>query len=140
VRQRLVQLLVLTAAAFLVVAIVVPNSARAQAANDTSCVSPLRPRYGSYLLQPYPSPSSAQSPVTIQFYNHNPEILSVKIYDLTNRLMLVVHDKQQTDAGLHTYTLKPTHFASGTYFIRLTTYTPSGAENTVDNIRFVIVH
>lgn len=140
VGRQVIRVAVIAAALFVGASTVSPRLVRAQAANDTSCVSPLRPRYGSYLIQTYPSPASRRTPLTIQFYNHQAEILSVKIYDVANRLMLVLHDKQQTDAGLHTYTVRPSKFASGTYFIRLTTYTPSGAENTTDNARFVIVH
>lgn len=139
-KKLLVQAWVLVALTLLIVVVMGPRVALAQAANDTSSVGPLRPRYGSYLLPPYPSPSSPRVPVTIQFYNHNPEILSVKIFDLKNSLILVLHEKQQTDRGLHTSTLDPRLLSSGMYFVRLTTYTPSGAENTIDNARFVIVH
>jgi hypothetical protein len=140
VRKRLVQCAVNLTILFVVALLCATSSVRAQSANDTSAVGPLRPRYGTYLIQSYPSPSSPRSPVTIQFYNHNPEILSVKVYDLANRLIIVLHEKQQTERGLHKYTIQPGKFASGVYFIRLTTYTPSGAENIVDNARFVIVH
>lgn len=139
-RKHLVQVCAFWAIITIAAVVWSPQSAQAQAANDTSCVSPLRPQYGTYLIQTYPNPSSSRSPVTIQFYNHNPEILSVKIYDLRNSLILVLHEKQQTDRGLHTYTIQPGRMASGTYYIRLTTYTASGAELSRDNARFVIVH
>jgi hypothetical protein len=140
VRKHLVQLCALWAVALIALVAWDPASVKAQAANDTSCVSPLRPRYGTYLIQTFPNPSSSRSPVTIQFYNHNPEIIAVKIFDLRNSLIMVLHEKQQTDRGLHTYTIQPGRIASGTYYIRLTTYTASGAELTTDNARFVIVH
>jgi hypothetical protein len=107
---------------------------------DTSCVAPLRPRWGSYLIQPFPSPAKVGEIITIQFYNHTEEILSCKIYDEIHREMIELQPKGTTPAGLHTFEVSANRLATGSYFVRLTTYTASGSETLVDNLRFVIVH
>ncbi len=111
---------------------------------DSAASGHLRPRWGSYLIESFPSPAKSTEDVTIQFYNHTDETLSCMIFDMNCRDMLlepklVLQPKEQVSAGLHTFTIHANALSTGCYFVRLTTYTASGAENIVDNARFVIV-
>jgi hypothetical protein len=106
---------------------------------DSSVTGVLRPRWGSYLVETFPSPAKAGNIITVQFYNHNDETLTCRVFDATCREMLVLQPKQLTLAGLHTFTIPAQRLSTGPYFIRLTTYTASGAENIVDNSRFAVV-
>lgn len=111
---------------------------------DSSASGHLRPRWGSYLIESFPSPAKASEDVTIQFYNHTDETLSCMVFDMNCRDMLVnpklvLQPKDHVSAGLHTFTIHGYALSTGCYFVRLTTYTASGAENIVDNARFVIV-
>ena len=110
---------------------------------DSSASGHLRPRWGSYLIDPFPSPAKAGDAVTIQFYNHNDETLSCTVFDVNCRSMIVepamvLQPKALVTAGLHTFTINASALSTGTYFVRLTTFTASGAENIIDNIRFVV--
>jgi hypothetical protein len=107
---------------------------------DSSGSGTLRPRWGSYLIQTFPSPAKSTSQITIQFYNHNDEVLMCQVFDAADRLMLVVQPKQMTAGGLHTFLIPASSLASGMYFIRLTTFTASDNEDVVDNTRFLIIH
>jgi hypothetical protein len=66
----------------------------------------------------------------------------LRVVDLLDRT--VASGNLQTAAltagGLHTFALTTRGLATGTYFIRLTTYTSSGALEQVQDARFVIVH
>lgn len=107
---------------------------------DSSCVSPLTPRWDTYLIQTYPSPAKAYETITVQFYTHTEQILSCKIFDVANREMMVLQPKQTTAPGLHTFSIRSNSLSTGTYFVRLVTYTATDAQSAVDNSRFVIVH
>ncbi|HWF43107.1 MAG TPA: T9SS type A sorting domain-containing protein [Candidatus Kapabacteria bacterium] len=118
-----------------------PHPARAQSgagSQDTS--GTLRPRYGSYLIQTFPSPAKSTAQITIQFYNHNDEVLMCQVFDAADRLVHVVQPKQMTAGGLHTFLIPASSLSSGMYFIRLTTFTASDNEDVVDNTRFLIIH
>ena len=132
-------------------ALLVPAPVRAQSSvhsqdsstavsQDSSGAGTLRPRWGSYLIQTFPSPANAGSQITIQFYNHNDEVLMCQIFDAADRLVHVVQPKQMTAGGLHTFLIPASSLSSGMYFIRLTTFTASNNEDVVDNMRFLIVH
>ena len=106
---------------------------------DSSATGALRPRWDSYLIQTFPSPAKAGDQITVQFYNHRSETLTCRVFDMANRLILELWPKQFTQNGLHSFPIPANSLATGTYFIRLTTYTAAGAEDIVDNSRFVIV-
>lgn len=121
------------------------STTRAQSSGgsqDSAASGVLRPRWGSYLIQTFPSPAKAGQPITVQFYNHQDETLTCRVFDIANRELMVLQPKQFTTHGLHTLVIDPgkNQLASGTYFIRLTTFTAAGAEDVVDNSRFVIIH
>jgi hypothetical protein len=120
-----------------------PNFAHAQSgagSQDSSVSGTPRPRWGSYLIQTFPSPANASSQVTIQFYNHNDEVLMCQLFDAADRLIRDIQPKQMTAAGLHSFVIPASHLSSGMYFVRLTTFTASNNEDVVDNTRFLIVH
>jgi hypothetical protein len=112
----------------------------AQSSTQDSAVSgKLRPRWGTYIASVFPTPAKYGAKVTVQIYNHNPETLSCKVYDLACRLVMELQPQQTIAAGLHTIEIPQYFLASGTYFIRLTTFTASGAANLVDNARLVVI-
>jgi hypothetical protein len=118
--------------------------AQSDGSQDSAVSGQLRPRWGSYLIETFPSPAKASDNITVQFYNHKDETLSCKVYDSDDRLVFELQPKQLTPQGLHKFVIGAGALAkpmppSGTYFIRLTTFTDSGAEDVVDNSRFVIV-
>jgi hypothetical protein len=114
--------------------------AQSNGSQDSAASGNSRPRWGSYMIQTFPSPAKATDNVTIQFYNHRDETLKCRIYDSDDRPMIELQPKQFTPHGLHTFHIPASSLATGSYFIRLTTYTASDAENIVDNTRFVILH
>ena len=127
----------------LFVSVAASSSALAQSgagSQDSSVSGPLRPRWGTYLIETFPSPAKAGQQVTIQYYNHNDEVLMCQIFDATDRLILDVQPKQMTKAGLHTFVIAADKLSTGMYFIRLTSFTASNNEDVVDNSRFLIVH
>ncbi|MDP4198728.1 MAG: T9SS type A sorting domain-containing protein [Bacteroidota bacterium] len=127
----------------LIALICITGIAHAQAnggSQDSATSGTLRPRWGSYLIQTFPSPAKVGDQITVQFYNHQNETLTCRVFDIANRFMVELQPKQLTQHGLHTFTIPANRLSSGTYFIRLTTFTESGAEDVVDNSRFLIVH
>jgi hypothetical protein len=107
---------------------------------DSSCVSPLRPRRGTYLIETYPSPALPGTTINVQVYNHNPDIFSVRIVDLLDRTVKVLQPKEALLNDLHKYQFQSFDLASAKYFIRLTTYTESGAIREVQDASFIILH
>ena len=51
----------------------------------------------------------------------------------------MLQEKQQTAAGLHTFTILGNRLSTGIYFIRLATYTASGSQAATDDLRFAVV-
>ena len=126
----------LFAGLFLVVAV----PCFAQSSTQDSVVSgTLRPRWDTYLVGVFPTPAKFGAKISVQFYNHNPETIAVRVFDLACREILELQPQQSTAAGLHTIEIPPFTLSSGTYFLRLTTFTATGAENIVDNARFVVI-
>jgi hypothetical protein len=109
------------------------------ASRDSSISGKLRPRWGTYIASVYPTPAKFGAKITVQFYNHNPEMIACRVFDLACRLIMEIQPKQSTASGLHTIEIPQFALSSGTYFLRLTTFTASGAANIVDNARFVVI-
>ncbi len=114
------------------------NAQSSGGSQDSASTGVLRPRWGSYLIQTFPSPAKTGDQIAVQFYNHRDETLTCRVFDMANRFMLDLQPKQLTPHGLHTFLIPANSLSTGVYFIRLTTFTESGAENVVDNSRFVI--
>ncbi len=128
---------------FVILLLLVASSAFAQSgagAQDTSGNENLRPRWDSYIVGVYPSPAHVGQQITVQTYNHNPAELSVKVYDGIGRMMLELLPKQQLPGGLQTFTIPASNLSSGSYVVKLVTYTASGAIDIVDETHFLIVH
>lgn len=113
--------------------------AQSNGSQDSAVSGKLRPRWGSYLIETFPSPAKASDQVTVQFYNHQDETLTCRVFDSDDRLVAELQPKQLTTHGLHQFPIRAFTLPTGSYFIRLTTFTESGAENIVDNSRFVIL-
>jgi hypothetical protein len=117
------------------------NGSGASGSQDSAATGALRPRWGSYLIQTFPTPAASTSDLHIQFYNHRDETLMCRLYDAADRLIAVLWPKQLTPQGLHQIDVnKMPYLETGMYFIRLTTFTASDAEDVVDNGRFIIQH
>jgi len=117
----------------------VAQTSQDSTALDSSISGKLRPRWGTYIASVYPTPAKFGAKITVQFYNHNPETIACRVFDLACRLIMEIQPKQSTEAGLHTIEIPRFALSSGTYFLRLTTFTASGAANIVDNARFVVI-
>lgn len=100
----------------------------------------LRPRWGTYIVGVFPSPAHSGETITVQTYNHTPVELSLKVYDMSGRDMLDLIPQQVMPAGLQTVTISPSELASGSYLVKLVTYTASNATDIVDEAHFLIVH
>lgn len=119
------------------------TAAQAQAgagSQDSVIVGKLRPRWGTYLIETYPSPAKAGSSITVQLYNHNDDVLECAVYDFAGRKMKVLYEKGSIAAGLHKFVFNANGLSTGVYFVRLATYTSSNALNTVSSTKFEIVH
>jgi hypothetical protein len=116
--------------------------ASTQTSQDSICGGTVRPRRDSYLIQAFPSPAKSGETVLVQYYNHNPEEISIRVVDVLDRLVTPVETQPRTFTanGLHSFGLSTRGLASGMYFIRLTSYTSAGAVNQIDESRFLILH
>lgn len=115
------------------------DSSAAPVDNDTTGAGGVvRPRRETYLIHPFPSPARAGDNIQIQYYNHNPEELSVDIIDLLNRVVFVVQPRALTPNGVHRVQLPAGRLSSASYFIRLRTYSATGTQLSVETLRLVI--
>ncbi len=106
---------------------------------DSSQAGILRPRRGTYQVQAYPSPAKSGETITISFFCINPDVVSFVIYDMLNKVVMTLQEKGDAPSGLSTFQIPANKLMTGSYVARLTNYTPSGAENTVEDERFVVV-
>lgn len=80
-------------------------------------------------IEVYPSyPNPFNSAVTIQFELYRPDQVSIRIIDITGRLLNTLIDEQSLASGLHTYHWQPgintgKSLASGLYVIEIATTT-----------------
>ena len=107
---------------------------------DTSFGGGIRPRRETYIIEPYPSPAATTKPINIAYYNHNSEETALRIVDVLDRTVIDLQPRQFVENGTHKFTISPRSLASGTYFIRLTTYTSTGSQKQVQDLRFIVVH
>ena len=129
---------------FLVGIILISESAWAQdsgSQDSTGLASPaLRPRRDTYIIVPYPSPAMHGVTMNIQVYNHNPQQLSVRIEDVTGKLIQELQPPEMKDRGIHSYPFQTSRVSAGTYHIRLITYTSGGAQDMIQDSQFIVVH
>ena len=122
----------------------IPELARSQAPGGQDStgtdVPALRPRRDTYIIEPFPSPARRGQTVKIQVYNHFSQEISVKIVDVLGRTIKILQDPETLANGIHTYEFSTTLVATGTYYIRLGTFSSTGTENLVQDSRFIVIH
>ena len=123
---------------------VIPSLAGAQAPGGQDStgtgIPALRARRDTYIIVPYPSPARHGQTMKIQFYNHVAQEVSLRIVDLTDKTVVVLQPQQTLLNGIHSYDFPTNSVATGTYFIRLTTYSSTGSQNLVQDSRFIVLH
>jgi hypothetical protein len=123
---------------------IIPGLASAQAPGGQDStgtgIPDLRPRRDSYIIVPYPSPARHGQTVKIQIYNHIDEEISLRIVDLNDKTVKELQPQQTLPNGIHSYDFETGAVATGTYFIRLTTYSSTGSQNVVQDARFIVLH
>ena len=100
----------------------------------------LRPRRDSYIIVPFPSPARHGVTMHIQIYNHFAEQISVRIVDMLDKTIATLQSQGNLDNGIHSYDFNTSTVSTGTYFIRMTTYSSTGAQNLVQDTRFQVLH
>jgi hypothetical protein len=118
----------------------VSSFAQNSGGQDTSFGGPLRPRRETYIVETYPSPARANQTINITYYNHNPEETSLRIVDINDKVVIELQPRQFVTNGLHYSTVPSRKLPSGTYFVRLTSYTSTGSKKQVQDSRFIVVH
>jgi hypothetical protein len=110
--------------------------------DSTGLASPaLRPRRDTYIIETYPSPARHGQTIKIQFYNHFPgQVISLNVIDILGRVIKELQPQAAMPAGIHSYDFNTSLYSSASYHIRLTTFTSTGAEDAVQDSRFIVVH
>jgi hypothetical protein len=72
-----------------------------------------------YLANPYPNPVSGIS--TIRFSLDEPATVNVTVYDVKGRRVATLADGEKMPAGFSSLSLNSREFASGVYFVKLST-------------------
>lgn len=98
----------------------------------------LRPRRETYIIETFPSPARHGQKISIRYYNHNPEITSLKIFDGTGKFIEELQAQKLMPNGIHEYPFFTYLYASGSYHIRLTRYSTDGAQLSVEDSRFIV--
>jgi len=122
----------------------IPELARSQASGGQdstgSDVPALRPRRDTYIIEPFPSPARLGQTVKIQVYNHFTQQISVRIVDVLGRTVKILQDPETLPNGIHSYDFPTSLVSTGTYYIRLGTFSSTGTENLVQDLRFIVIH
>jgi hypothetical protein len=100
----------------------------------------LRARRDTYIIETFPSPARRGQTIAIQFYNHNPQQLSLRIVDINDKTIKILQPQAMLANGIHSYQFPTNLVATGTYHIRLTTYSSTGAQSLVQDSRFIVLH
>jgi hypothetical protein len=101
----------------------------------------LRPRRDTYIIEPFPSPARRGQTVKIQIYNHFPgQVLSLRVVDINDKTVKELQPSAALPNGIHSYDFQTAFVATGTYHIRLTTYTSTGSEDLTQDSRFIVLH
>ncbi|MDP4220057.1 MAG: hypothetical protein Q8916_13100 [Bacteroidota bacterium] len=109
--------------------------------DSTGLSSPaLRPRRDTYIIETFPSPARRGEIAKIQFYNHYPLEASLRIVDINDKIVKELQPRQMLPNGIHSYDFQTNLVATGTYHIRLVTYTSTGSENITQDSRFIVLH
>lgn len=126
---------------FALILLISAVSARAQdGSQDTSSGGQLRPRRDTYIIESFPSPARHGEVVNIGYYNHNPMETSLMVVDVNDKVVKVLQTRQLTASGVHKFQMPTNTIATGSYFVRLRTFTQTGSEEKVQDSRFLVVH
>ena len=122
----------------------VPDLVRAQASGGQDStgadVPALRPRRDTYIIEPFPSPARRGQIVKVQIYNHSEQQLSVRIIDVLGKTIKILQVPKTLPNGIHTYDFQTSLVSTGTYYIRLATFSSTGSESLVQDSRFIVIH
>ena len=132
-------LLFLVFAVFVTSGIAVAQAPGGQDSTGTGVPS-LRPRRDAYIIVPYPSPARQGQVMKIQIYNHSEQPISLRIVDLNDKTVKELQPQKTLANGIHEYPFETNSVATGTYFVRLTTYSSTGSQNLVQDERFIVLH
>ena len=110
--------------------------------DSTGLTSPaLRPRRDTYIIETFPSPARHGQTIKIQFYNHFPgQMISLNVIDILGRVVAELQPQAAMPNGIHSYDFPTLLYSSGSYHIRLTTYTSTGAKDATQESRFIVLH
>lgn len=121
-----------------------PELARSQASGGQdstgSEVPALRPRRDTYIIEPFPSPARHGQRVKIQVYNHFTQQISVKIVDVLGKTIKILQPPETLANGIHPYDFETNLISTGTYYIRLATFSSTGTEDLIQDLRFIVIH
>lgn len=119
--------------------VLLPAIGSAQTLQD-STADTLRPRRDVYIIESFPSPARLGQIVNISYYNHNKQETSLIIVDINDKLIAELQPRQSTDPGVHKFEFKTSKVATGSYYLRLKTYTSTGSLDNTQSSRFVVLH
>jgi hypothetical protein len=129
---------------FLFFILLIASATRAQSSGgqDSTGLSSndLRPRRETYIIETYPSPARHGQTIKIRIYNHNPQMLSLHVVDINDKIVAELQTPETLANGVHEYDFHTNLVATGSYHIRLTTYTSTGSENVTQDSRFIVLH
>jgi hypothetical protein len=78
--------------------------------------------------------------VNISYYNHNSQETALFVVDVNDKVVRQLQPRQMVANGVHKFTFETRTVATGSYFVRLRTYTSTGSEEKVQDSRFLVVH
>ncbi|MEP7235951.1 MAG: hypothetical protein ABI778_11715, partial [Ignavibacteriota bacterium] len=73
-------------------------------------------------------------------YNHFAQEISVRIVDLIGRTVKVIQPQTTLANGIHSYDFESGKYSTGTYFIRMATFSSTGSQNDVQDLRFIVLN
>jgi hypothetical protein len=100
----------------------------------------LRPRRDAYIIEPFPSPARHGQTVKVQIYLHFAQQVSLRIVDINDKTVKILQPLEMLSNGIHTYDFPTNPIATGSYHIRMVTYTSTGSENVTEDSRFIVLH
>ncbi len=100
----------------------------------------LRARRDSYIIVPFPSPARHGQTMKIQIYNHYAQAISLRIVDLLDKTVAVLQPQETLQNGIHSYDFNTNIVSTGSYFIRMTTFSSTGSQSLVQDMRFIVLH
>jgi hypothetical protein len=123
----------------LVALLLLPLSGFAHTSQD-STADTLRPRRDVYIIESFPSPARLGQIVNISYYNHNPMETSLIIVDINDKLIAELQPRKFVQNEVHKFEFKTSKVATGSYYLRLKTYTSTGSLDQTQSSRFVVLH